>query len=101
MPRHVPAAFFERRPPRPERTPAGPPKGSGFHYTELGPLVEHDPASAAVLLRAKLAAARGNASEVARQEGVVYKTVARWIKVLTDKGLDPRPPRAASATPPA
>lgn len=94
MPRHVPTEWFESV--RAAATPsiaeiaASNGRGSGFHYTQLGPLVEHDPASACVLLRAKLSAANGNVSEVARQEDVTYKTVARWISRLVEKGFDPR-----------
>jgi hypothetical protein len=89
-----------QKPPEPappaEPTP-GNKRGSGFRYTELGALVQQKPAEAAVLLRALIAANGGNVSAVARDRGVAYKTLTRWISSLAAMGHDPRPAPAAVA----
>lgn len=87
----MPRSMVVSRPvsPPPEEAP---PPARGFRFTQLGPIVNDDPPSAAALLRVQLAKAGGNISRAARNMDVTYKTVSRWIAKLAGQGHDPRAP---------
>ena len=55
-------------------------------YTELGILLDSDPAAAAKRIKDRLAETRGNASEAARREGIAYATLLRYFARLRVAG---------------
>lgn len=61
-----------------------------FKFTEIGPLVEQDPAQAAEKLVAEVASRGSNLSRTARELGVDYRTLTRWLEKLLGAGHDVR-----------
>ena len=89
-------APLSSRPPPPPRKKVGSGAKGGFRFTELGPIVASRPQEGRVLLAALLRANGDNVSKTARSIGTTYRTVSRWIRLLTEAGHDPRASPAAN-----
>lgn len=61
-----------------------------FKFTDIGPQVDKEPAEAAAKLVAEIAARGSNLSRTARELGVDYRTLTRWLEKLLAAGHDVR-----------
>jgi lambda repressor-like predicted transcriptional regulator len=61
-----------------------------FKHTDIGPKVDKDPGKAADQLSAEIAARGSNLVRTAKELGVHYRTLTRWLDKLLDAGHDVR-----------
>jgi hypothetical protein len=61
-----------------------------FKHTDIGPLVDEKPKEAAERLSKEIAQRGSNLSKTARELGVDYRTMTRWLAKLLEAGHDVR-----------